>query len=56
MILCACMVTSHKDIDKLIEAGITDPREIITLTRSGRICGGCVKNIKKYIRQHNEST
>jgi bacterioferritin-associated ferredoxin len=54
MILCSCMTTSHKEIDRLIESGITDYKEIIKLTRSGRICGGCVKNIKDYVKRYHE--
>jgi bacterioferritin-associated ferredoxin len=49
MFVCVCSCVTEKDVQKFIEAGITDSEEIIEKAKLGRKCGLCILKLEEIL-------
>lgn len=49
MIVCICHGISDKDVDQMVQTGMSTPEEISSCSGLGTDCGSCLRKLRNFI-------
>lgn len=53
VVVCSCAVVSDRTIRAAIAGGVTTVGDLVTCSRAGSGCGGCLSEIERLLADHD---